>query len=86
MVGYHIKNIEKGVLGEASKILEETMEFMDACDQNANIMSILELSDLYGAIEQYLQNHHPSITMIDLAKMSSITERAFKNGQRNPKN
>lgn len=80
--GYHITQIEKGVIGEASKILEETQEFIDAVDQNCSVMALIELSDLYGAIKAYLTKYHPTITMDDLKIMSAITERVFQNGRR----
>ena len=81
-MGYHKKYIEKGVLGTPSKILEETMEFIDATEQKCSIMALLELSDLYGAISLYLQKNHPSVSMGDLERMSYITARAFKSGER----
>lgn len=81
-MGYHIKKIEKGKIGEISKIVEEVEELQDAQDQGCKIMELVELSDLYGAIECYLQKHHPQNTMDDLKKMSEITKRAFKMGYR----
>lgn len=80
--GYHMADIKKGVLGEASKILEETQEFMDAVEQDVSIMALVELSDLYGAMRHYLENNHPSVTMDDLGNFSFVTERAFRNGKR----
>lgn len=81
--GYHIKKIDKGIIGEPSKIREELEEFQDALDQGSDIMALVELSDLLGAIEAYLEQYHPSITMEDLMVMSGITRRAFRNGRRN---
>lgn len=81
-MGYHLANIEKGQIGEISKILEEVEELKDAQDQDCKIMELVELSDLYGAIECYLQKHHPTTTMDDLKKMSEITKRAFRTGHR----
>ena len=82
MTGYHIRNIEKGTLGEADKIREETEEFIDAVEQGVALMALVELSDLYGAIEAYLEKNHPSLTITDLREMSAVTKRAFKNGRR----
>ena len=31
--GYHVAGIPKGTIGEASKVVEEAMEFMDATNQ-----------------------------------------------------
>lgn len=80
--GYHLKPITKGILGEASKVLEEAHEFADAVDQNVSIMALVELADLVGAAEAYLAKHHPSMTLEDLKAMSAVTQRAFKNGRR----
>lgn len=80
--GYHIKNIEKGILGESSKILEEVFELQDAEEQQVKIMQLVELSDLVGAIDMYLNKHFPDISFDDLVKMSKVTQRAFKNGRR----
>lgn len=81
-IGYHLSHIEKGVLGEASKVLEETNEFVDAVAQGVSIMALVELSDLVGAIEAYLAKHHPTMSLDDLRAMSYVTKRAFENGRR----
>jgi hypothetical protein len=81
-MSYHIKEIEKGEVGKLSKIYEEIEEVKDADDQNCNVMVILELSDVIGAIECYLEKEHPSITLKDLIKMKDITKRAFQSGSR----
>lgn len=80
--GYHLEEIPKGKLGESSKLLEEVLELMDAEKQQCKIMALVELSDLYGAINLYLKANHPSVSMADLEKMSEITQRAFVNGRR----
>lgn len=80
--GYHLSEIPRGVVGESSKILEETLELQDAERQGAKIMALVELSDLVGAIELYLRNRHPHVTMEDLLTMARITRRAFENGRR----
>lgn len=80
--GYHLQDIEKGVLGEASKIKEEIDEFLDAEAQGVSVMALVELSDAYGAISAFLARNHPSITMDDLSEMSRVTRRAFVNGHR----
>jgi phosphoribosyl-ATP pyrophosphohydrolase len=78
--GYHVTNIEKGKLGSISKIQEELEELKDAEKQQSKIMMMVELSDLYGAIEEYCIQQN--ITMEDLKIFSDITKRAFKNGRR----
>lgn len=82
MAGYHLKEIEKGILGELSKIYEEVEEVKDAEEQGINIMLLVELSDMLGAVESYLEKHHPSITLQDLIKMKDVTKRAFETGGR----
>lgn len=80
--GYHINHIPKGVVGTSSKILEEVLELQDAEKQKCKIMALVELSDIVGSIKMYLKYNHPQISLHDLDKMSSITERAFTNGHR----
>lgn len=80
--GYHLRPIAKGVLGEASKIVEEAEEFAEAIEQGVALMALLELADLQGAVEAYLANHHPSLRLDDLKAMSAVTKRAFANGRR----
>lgn len=80
--GYHVGDIPRGDYGEPSKIKEETEEFLDAVEQGSSIMALLELSDLYGAMEAYLEKHHPGTTMADVKIMSDLTKRAFTNGHR----
>lgn len=80
-MGYHNTEIPKGVLGEFSKIEEEFLEAVDAQLQKNNLMTLLELSDLIGAIEQYAVQKH-NITLADLITMKEATERAFKDGSR----
>ena len=80
--GYHLREIDRGVLGEASKVREEVEEFLDAVDQGVSIMALVELSDLMGAVKAYLDRHHPGMELSDLIAMSDVTARAFKNGRR----
>ena len=80
--GYHLVHIEKGVLGELSKIREEVEELEDAAAQGVKVMELVELSDLIGAVKAYLIKHHPSSTLADLEAMAEVTSRAFRNGRR----
>lgn len=82
-MGYHLREITKGVLGESSKIQEELFELQDAEAQENKILAIVELSDLYGAVRSYLEKHYPVLTMKDLEKMADATRRAFEDGTRN---
>jgi len=79
--GYHNAIIPKSLAGCFSKILEEVEELKDAIIEKNKIMELVELSDLYGAIELYIEQKH-GMTMNDLKIMSDTTKRAFKNGQR----
>lgn len=80
--GYHLKVIPKGEVGELSKILEEAYEAIDADSQGAAVMTLVELSDLIGAVKAYLAKHHPSMTLDDLETFATITTRAFNSGRR----
>jgi hypothetical protein len=79
-MGYHTRKIEKGVVGEASKIREEFEEFMDAVKQNNRVMELVELSDMVGAIELYIKRYDMDIH--DLLIMSEATQSAFREGDR----
>lgn len=79
-MGYHKTTIKKGIVGEFSKIKEEFQELEDAQLQNNNILSICELTDLYGAIEEFIKKYN--LTMQDLQDFSDLTKSAFKEGKR----
>lgn len=79
-MGYHIRAIEKGTLGQTSKIREELEELEDALFQNSKIMALIELSDLFGAVRAVAENL--GVTMEDLEVMANITKRAFEDGTR----
>jgi hypothetical protein len=80
--GYHLAQIPRGEFGEASKIVEEALELQDADCQGVRVMALVELADLVGAIDGYLEKHHPGYTLADLQKMTAVTKRAFVNGHR----
>jgi NTP pyrophosphatase (non-canonical NTP hydrolase) len=80
-MGYHLKKIPKGELGQASKITEEYLEFIDALEQGNTVMELLELSDLLGAIESYTRAQ-ANISLEELIKMTRATQSAFKDGER----
>lgn len=80
--GYHVTPITKGILGESSKLREEIEELIDAEKQGCKIMALLELADLVGAIDMYLEKNAPTFSVEDLIKMSKITKRAFVHGHR----
>jgi NTP pyrophosphatase (non-canonical NTP hydrolase) len=78
--GYHTKEIQKGVLGEFSKIKEEFEELEDAVKQDNDILILCELSDIIGAIEAYSNKHN--ISLEKLIQFSNSTKKAFENGKR----
>lgn len=80
--GYHLVPIRKGELGELSKIQEELDELSDGFAQGDRILMAVELADLYGAMELFIEKHLPGVTMADVARFSAITRRAFANGRR----
>ena len=79
-LGYHRTKIKKGTLGKISKVQEEIEEYKDAIKQKCEIMAIVELADIYGALDAVAKSHH--LSMKDLKKISKLTKRAFKNGHR----
>lgn len=81
-MGFHKREIEKGELGELSKIFEEIEEVKDAQSQGQKILLLWELSDVIGAIESYLERHHPNITFEDLKNHSDLNKRCFIDGTR----
>lgn len=80
--GYHKHVIPKGEVGELSKVYEELLEAYDAESQGVGIMTLVELSDMLGAVESFLQKHYPGVTLDDLKAMSAVTKRAFISGRR----
>lgn len=80
LVGYHLANIPRGEFGEFSKIEEEFLEAKDAHLQYNNVMVLQELSDLLGAIDEYVKKYN--MTLTDLLKMTEATKRAFVSGHR----
>ena len=79
-IGYHLHSIPKGKLGDISKLKEEVEEFEDALVQDCKLMAMVELSDIYGALEALAETYN--LTIQDLAIFSDITKRAFINGVR----
>jgi hypothetical protein len=80
--GYHLAKIKRGRVGQVSKIQEEVDELADAHDQGSKILCLVELADIYGAMQMYIETNHPGTTMNDIHDMASITARAFRSGKR----
>lgn len=81
-LGYHIKQIKKGVLGQSTKIAEELDELIDAEEQGSRLLVLCELADIIGAVEAYLIKQFPDIKLADLVSMAMLTKRAFQSGER----
>lgn len=79
-MGYHKKEIDKGVLGEFSKVKEEFQELEDAFEQEDSILILCELSDMIGAIEEYIKRWNMDINT--LKGFSDKTKQSFKDGKR----
>lgn len=79
-MGYHIRKIEKGKLGEFSKIKEEYEELLDGFEQGNKLLQLIEMSDLLGAIDAYATQFNLSLK--DLVKMKNSTKSAFEDGDR----
>ena len=79
-MGYHKKEIPKGERFKFSKIKEEFLELEDAVEQNDLILQLCELTDLIGAIEDYIAPR--GLFLEDLKKFSDKTKEAFKEGKR----
>lgn len=79
-MGYHKKEIPKGVRFTFSKIKEEFLELEDAVEQSDALLALCELSDLIGAIEDYIAPR--GFTIEDLKKFSDKTKEAFEEGKR----
>lgn len=79
-MGYHKTQIEKGTIGEFSKVEEEFNEFKDAHLYGNKPLEICEMADLIGAIEEYAKKFN--ITLVDLISFSQMTKEAFKEGKR----
>lgn len=75
---FHIAAIPKGTLGEFSKIKEEVLEAEDAIAQRNKVMELVELSDLVGAIDLYMEKHWPQIGLTGLIQMSSLCHSVIK--------
>lgn len=78
-MSYHKNRIHKHDYKSPFKLIEESHEFIDSLSQNNKIMALVELSDLYGAIEY--QANKLGATMKDLEIMANATKSAFKSSR-----
>jgi len=69
---FHKAIIQKGIYGELSKIKEELDEAFDAESQNQDLMLLIELSDIIGAVEGVSKKYGFTIEqLIKFAKLRS---------------
>jgi phosphoribosyl-ATP pyrophosphohydrolase len=80
-MGYHKKLIEKGFVGQFSKIKEEYEELEDAFEQDDKILQLCEMADLIGAIEAYAHAEF-GVELSYILKFKDKTRQAFKEGLR----
>lgn len=73
-MGFHNRAIVKGVYGQLSKIREELEEAEDAEDQGIDLMVLLELADILGAVEGVALRYGMTLDQLRAysAKRSSI--------------
>lgn len=76
--GYHINVIEKGVLGEFSKIKEEYLECMDAFEQFCVIMALVEMTDLLGAMRWYYGEQAMELYISDATSVAEDMDTKIK--------
>lgn len=82
-MGYHVKEIPRGTYGDLSKVAEELAEALDAEEQHNPVMVLVELSDIVGAVDGYLEKRFQgTVKLKDLVVMAKATQRAFKEGER----
>jgi hypothetical protein len=82
-MGYHSRKIDKGVLGEFSKIREEFEELQDAVEGDVRVLVLCELSDLVGAINAFIEEEFKgTISFADIIDFAYRTKQAFEEGER----
>lgn len=80
---YHKRQIKKGTYGEISKVTEEYEELLDAVEQDNKVMMLVEVSDLLGAIQEFINvQFKGTLTLTDILKMTEATKKAFESGHR----
>ena len=80
-MGYHNREIKKGVIGDFSKIVEEYEELSDAIEQKNPVLELVEITDLLGAIESFTVKNY-NISLEELIKMTRRTQSSFLEGRR----
>jgi phosphoribosyl-ATP pyrophosphohydrolase len=84
MSGYHLRDIPKGVVGEASKVVEEALELLDAEEQGSRIMSLWEMGDVLLSLQTLRETKYQDTPWAEIEKAAEITRRVFEGGTRGP--
>lgn len=79
-MSYHKLSIHKHKYGSPYKIYEEFLEYVDALSNDNKIMALVELSDLFGVIENEAEKL--GVEIKDLKIMSDTTKKVFISGSR----
>lgn len=72
-MGFHKVKIKKGKYGELSKIREELDEAYDAEEQGQDLMLLIELSDMLGAIDAVARKY--GMTLNQLMKFAELRSK-----------
>lgn len=72
-MGFHKVKIKKGKYGELSKIREELDEAFDAEEQGQDLMLLIELSDMLGAIDAVARKY--GMTLNQLIKFAELRSK-----------
>lgn len=73
MSKWHVRQIQKGIYGELSKIQEELDEAVDAEEQEQILMLFYELSDIIGAVGGVAKKY--GMTLEQIYKFSQLRTR-----------
>lgn len=76
MSKWHIREIEKGKLGELSKVREELEEAVDSEEQGQDLMLLFELSDIIGACGLVANKY--GFSLDQLVKFSKLRSEVAK--------
>lgn len=83
---FHREPIKKGEYGDLSKISEELQEAYDAEAQGIDLMLLIELSDIIGAVEGVAKNYGFTLEQLIAYsnKRSEVAEYELQNKQPRP--
>lgn len=73
---FHVHPIRSGVYGELSKVQEELDEAVDAETRGQEILLLIELSDIIGAVAGVAERH--GHTLESLIQFSELRRSVFR--------